>query len=173
MAKREKMYHANAGLFRRLAAFVLDLLILNMLVLEPFRNIFQNNIQVSSLTELYSFLMENDTAYNTLYVSSVFISIIALLYFAILEWKLGQTLGKMLFGIYVVDENGESIALSDGSHGISFWKALVRSLYFIPAFPFVLLVLADPIFMVFNKNSQRLSEIISKTRVVQKFAYAG
>ena len=72
-----------------------------------------------------------------------------------------QTIGKMLMKIYVVSD----------TKTLNPWQLLVRNLVFIPIFPFVLLWLIDPLFMFFTKTNQRLSEILSKTRVVEKYSF--
>ena len=61
--------------------------------------------------------------------------------------------------IYIVSDAGD----------MKRWQALVRNLMFIPIFPFDFLFIADPIVMLFTKTNQRLSEILSKTRVVENY----
>jgi uncharacterized RDD family membrane protein YckC len=87
-------------------------------------------------------------------------SILIILYFLMLEIKMSQTIGKMLMKVYVVSDNKELKA----------WQLLARNLVFIPIFPFVLLWILDPLFMLFTKTNQRLSEILGKTRVVEKYS---
>ena len=76
-----------------------------------------------------------------------------------LEKKMGQTIGKVLMRIYVVSDN----------NNLKTWQLLTRNLIFIPIFPFVLLWIIDPLFMFFTKTNQRLTEILSKTKVVEEF----
>lgn len=71
-----------------------------------------------------------------------------------------QTIGKMLMKIYVVSDNAN----------IKTWQLFTRNLVFIPIFPFVLLWVLDPLLMFFTKTNQRLSEILSKTKTVEKFS---
>ena len=77
-----------------------------------------------------------------------------------LERKTGQTIGKAVMKIYVVSDLSEMKA----------WQALTRSIAFIPLFPFFLLWLLDPLFMFFTKTNQRLTEILSKTRVIEAYS---
>jgi len=77
----------------------------------------------------------------------------------IFEKKLQQTPGKMVFNLYVKSQTKD----------LKYWQLFVRSMFLIPLFPFILLWLIDPIVMFFNKDSQRLSEILSKTKVVEKY----
>ena len=73
---------------------------------------------------------------------------------------MAQTIGKMLMKIYVVSDNDN----------IKAWQLFTRNLVFIPIFPFVLLWVLDPLFMFFTKTNQRLTEILSKTKTVEKFS---
>jgi uncharacterized RDD family membrane protein YckC len=86
-------------------------------------------------------------------------SLFAILYFLLLEKKIGQTPGKMIFNISVAGESGE----------VRLWQLAIRSIFLIPIFPFFLLWVVDPLFMFFTKSSQRLSEILSRTKTVEKY----
>ena len=77
------------------------------------------------------------------------------------EGLLRQSIGKIFTNIYVVSETKE----------LKLWQLLVRNLFLIPFFPFVLLWIVDPAFMFFTKDNKRLSEILSKTKVVEKYQY--
>jgi uncharacterized RDD family membrane protein YckC len=82
------------------------------------------------------------------------------LYFVILENKLRQSIGKMIFNLYVEGQDKD----------IKYWQLFARSMFLIPIFPFVLLWIIDPIVMLFTKENQRLSEILSKTKVVERYS---
>ena len=94
-------------------------------------------------------------------LAGLIISLFVILYFYKMEKNMSQTIGKRITGIYVVSDQKELKA----------WQVIVRSLVFLPVFPFILLWIIDPLFMFFNKSNQRLSEILSKTRVVEKFKF--
>jgi uncharacterized RDD family membrane protein YckC len=68
------------------------------------------------------------------------------------EWQTGQTIGKRLFGMMVVRENGARI--SGG-------QAVVRQLPILFQFYWI-----DAIFALFTERRQRAFELLSKTRVV-------
>jgi len=84
---------------------------------------------------------------------------LAILYFMLLEKKLNQSPGKILFNLYVVSQEKE----------LKYWQLFVRNMFLIPFFPFVLLWIIDPIVMLFTKQNQRLSEILSRTKTVEKY----
>ena len=120
---------------------------------------------------MYNLMLQNDGVYSTVYASAVAIALIILSYFVFTEWKLGQTLGKMMFGLFVVAETNGRQEKLDIKERVKFWQALVRSAYFVPIFPLFFLIIIDPIYMLFNKNGQRLSERLSRTRVVEMYRW--
>jgi len=158
---KRKSFTGNASILKRIIAFIVDFLILDFFVLGPFRKIFANIIPSSDFKEAYDFLLNNTMETAALRISLVFMTILIILYFSILEYKTGQSVGKMILNIYV---NGEKKELR-------YWQCVVRSMFFIPFFPFVLLWIIDPVYLFFNKNHQRLTEVISKTRVVERYEY--
>lgn len=157
---KEKMFIGPALIWKRIAAFFIDMVIINLVVFFPFRSLFQNIIPKDyDFSEAYKFL-SSSTNYTSFITSISFImSILVILYFLMMERKMGQTIGKMLMKIYIVSGNKE----------LKTWQLFTRNLVFIPIFPFVLLWVIDPLFMFFTKTNQRLTEILSKTRVVEKY----
>ena len=157
---KEKIFVGPALIWKRIAAFLIDILIINFVVLLPFRKLFENIVPNGySLSEVYKFL--STSANYSSYISSVafVMSVLVILYFTMLEKRMGQTIGKMIMKIYIVSE----------TNSLKTWQALVRNVVFIPIFPFVLLWVVDPLFMFFTKTNQRLTEILSKTKVIEKF----
>lgn len=149
-----------ALIWKRVAAFFIDMLVINIVILFPFRSLFHGIVPKGySFSEAYSFL--SSTNY-TGFISSVsfVISVLIMLYFFMLERKMGQSIGKKLMGVYVVGDN----------KSIKPWQLLVRNLGFIPIFPFILLWVLDPLSMFFTKTNQRLTEILSRTKTVEEFS---
>ncbi|MBI2653883.1 RDD family protein [Candidatus Woesearchaeota archaeon] len=159
---KEKTFTGPASIWKRIFAFFVDIAIINLIILFPFRNLFKDIIPKSySFSEAYRF-MSTSTNYAGFITSITFVmSVLVILYFYMMEKRMGQTIGKMLMRIFVVSDSKELKA----------WQMLVRNLVFIPIFPFVLLWVIDPIFMFFTKTNQRLSEILSRTRVVERFSF--
>jgi len=157
----ERVFTGPALLWKRIAAFFIDMVILNLVVLFPFRSLFRQIVPKDySFSEAYR-LLSSSADYSGLITSvSLVISVFVILYFTILEKKTGQTIGKNIMKIYVVSDLDE----------MKLWQAFARNIAFIPLFPFVLLWLFDPLFMFFNKTNQRLTEILSKTRVVEIYS---
>jgi uncharacterized RDD family membrane protein YckC len=157
---KEKTFTGPATVWKRAAAFVVDLLIINLVILFPFRKLFQKIIpETASFTETYNLISQNSGFGTAIAFLTTMVAFLAILYFYILEKKLHQSIGKILFNIYVVSDNKK----------LKSWQLLARNLFLIPVFPFILLWILDPIFLFFTKNSQRLSEILSKTKVMEDY----
>ena len=169
---KESTFIGPALLWKRIAAFTIDMGIINLIILFPFRSLFQNIVPKDySFSEAYN-LLSSSANYTSFLTSASFImSILIILYFLMLERKMSQTIGKMLMKVYVVDasENASSRSTSDNKE-LKAWQLLARNLVFIPIFPFVLLWILDPLFMFFTRTNQRLTEILSKTKEVQKYS---
>ena len=158
---KEKTFIGPALIWKRIAAFFIDVIVINLVVLFPFRKLFQSiSPKDYSFSEAYK-ILSTGTNYSSFITHISFVmSILIILYFLMLEKKMGQTIGKMLMRIYVVSDN----------NNLKAWQLLTRNLAFIPIFPFVLLWIIDPLFMFFTKTNQRLTEILSRTRVVEKYS---
>ena len=157
---KQRVVRGPASTWKRLFAFIIDMFIINLILWMPFRGkiemVMPKNMDFGQALE---FSASNPGVTSVLSFMIIIMGLIALLYFALLEYKLGQTIGKILMKIFVISDKKR----------LGFFQALVRSMYLIFIFPFWLLFIIDPIFLLLNKNHQRLSEILSKTRTVQDY----
>jgi uncharacterized RDD family membrane protein YckC len=81
-------------------------------------------------------------------------------YFVVLEWRFAATIGKVVMGIRVVDQDGQPP---------SFDKVLVRNaMRVIDAFPYFIPYLVGLITMGENRGRQRLGDKAAATMVVPK-----
>lgn len=140
---------------------MLDLTIINLIIAYPLKGYINNLLpNVSSFTETYEYLLTNQgLSYNLLSISFA-ISIISIAYFTILESNIGQSIGKKLLNLRVISLDKKPKT----------WKYMIRSLLLIPVFPFILLWFIDPIYIFFNIEGQRLTESISKTKVIEEIS---
>lgn len=81
------------------------------------------------------------------------ISLLSLLYFPILEWRYGQTLGKRALGIHVVRQDGTALDLG---------PAIVRRIPFFLEFFWI-----DAIVALFTERTQRAFDLVAGTMVVE------
>ncbi|MBD3313163.1 hypothetical protein GF345_01850 [Candidatus Woesearchaeota archaeon] len=146
-----------ANPFKRALAFLIDMLILDLVVFFPFRFLITRAFPDITITSLNSLVSNPDLTglFSTIAVS---MGIMAILYFSLLEYRIGQTIGKMILRISVESE------VKTGSY----WQYLLRSIFLIPIFPLMILFIADIAYMFFNQKRQRLLEVISKTRTTEK-----
>ena len=138
---------------------MLDLTIINLIIAYPLKG-YVNKIlpTFSSLTKTYEYFLSNqELSYGLLSVSIV-ISVLSIAYFTILESNIGQSIGKKLLHLRVISLDKKPKT----------WKYIIRSLLLIPVFPFILLWFIDPIYIFFNTDGQRLTESISKTKVIEE-----
>lgn len=130
-----------SNLTRRIIAYAIDVLILNFLILKPFKH--QINID-----KLFAINLNKEFI-----IISLSISILTLLYFTLLELTVRQTLGKMITRIYVSSTKKE----------FTLQQALMRNITKI-----VTLTLAlDVLYAVINKTHQRYFEKLSYTEVLK------
>jgi len=136
----------NATFWRRALAFIFDLLLINLVIAWPF----QSTLQKFALRELTFESVLPAQAYFIV----MMIFILALLYFTFLEYYIGQTPGQMIMGIESIANNGK----------MTFWKALGRNIFILPFFPFYVLWVLEPIYLIFYK--QRFLERWTNTNTV-------
>jgi len=174
MAKNKKInlklptqgsFTGNASLIKRVLAFMIDIILLEFLVLTPFKNLFFRIIpDTTNITSLYTYLTNHPELTGKLTTLIMVVSVFVMLYFIILEWRIGQTLGKALVGIKVIS------LTEPKKKGIGFFSAIVRSLFLIPFIPFILLWIIEPLVIIFTRTNQRLLEMLSKTKTVERYS---
>ncbi|MFH1605765.1 MAG: RDD family protein [Nanoarchaeota archaeon] len=148
---KERVVKKDASIIKRFLALLIDILAINLFIISPFQKVFLKFFnQDASIMQNISLLESVST--TTLYITMFSVIVLALLYFALFEYKLSQTIGMMIMKIYVEGE-------------ISFWKAVIRNMFIIPFFPFYILWVVDPIHLFFR--GKRFSEEMTKTRTVE------
>lgn len=145
----------ESSFIQRTIAFFLDIVLIHLIIITPFSGIVQKLIPASSVKESYALL----SAYEggTLTTIAIFITLMIYLYFTFTEYITGQSVGKKILGLYVVSEKNR----------LSLLDVMLRSLAVLPLFPFIIFWLLDPLFMMFSRTQQRLSDILMKTKVMQ------
>lgn len=161
----KRVYVGPATMWKRVLAFMLDLLILDFFVLSVFKGLMGRLSKgMSGFADTYSMLNNNPAQAQAIVMLFMLLILFLLVYFVLLQYLTGQTIGFMLFNIRVVSQEGEK---KFGKAG--FWQCVLRNLFFIPAIPFILLWVIDPLYLVFAKKGQRLTEWLSNTKVIEQF----
>ncbi|MBR9690217.1 RDD family protein [Candidatus Woesearchaeota archaeon] len=154
--QRTTEFFANP--LKRIAAFFIDLLILDFVVASAFSSYFTRVLPSKGYFDAYAYVSANPEIISQIYSALVAMSLLMILYFAYMEHKYNQTVGKMLFHIYVRPKQGKKI---------TFWQSALRSIFLMPVFPIFLLWIVDPVLMLIK--GERFSEIISKTQTVEEY----
>ncbi|HII17478.1 TPA: RDD family protein [Candidatus Woesearchaeota archaeon] len=158
---QERIFAGPARLWKRGAAFVIDLLIIHFFIISPFEGILQRlAFADAGFREAYSMLSSSPQSVALLSAISLFIGLFAMCYLVACEYVVGRTVGKMLLNIGVIAEERKQLTL---------WQAVVRNVFIMPVFPFVLLWVIDPLSMLFTQGGRRLSEVLTRTRTVELF----
>jgi len=169
----EQQHLRYAGFWKRFLAALIDgilLSIVNFIVILPILAMF--GLGASAALESSTMMDGNFENYDpemqqgimagifallaVYFVATIFLAIVAWLYFAIMESKKGATLGKMALGMKVVDMNGNSI---------SFGKATGR--YFGKIISGMILYIGF-IMAAFTEKKQALHDIMAGCLIVEK-----
>ncbi|RLE43722.1 hypothetical protein DRJ48_00055 [Candidatus Woesearchaeota archaeon] len=158
MAKRLSIStkEKEAPIIKRFIAFLVDLFVLNFVVVMPFRSLISSIIPKGDFSSVYAALESNPNVAVQLSQVYLIIGLLSFVYFTVCEYKIHQTLGKLLFGLYVRSE-GPKLGLL---------QAMVRNIFLIPIFPLILLWFIEPVFILLHPKHRRLLELLSKTKVV-------
>lgn len=138
-----------AALWRRVIAYIIDVLIVSFLVAAPFSAYMGDSIEVEGWAGLLDALEASFT--TEMIWAGVVMALLTLLYWVFLEWKFQQTVGKILLRIKVAKK-------------ITFSQAVVRNVTKLSSIVLVL----DVLYMFITKGHQRYFEKLSKTEVVDE-----
>lgn len=160
---KARIMEAPASFGKRAAAFFVDMIIIQIVLFAPFKEIVNNLIpQGINYVELIGYLENNPGVQESMTVVLAVFGILTVMYFTAYEFYLSQTIGKMLFGIYIRSEDGKQAKPS-------IIQIIVSNLTFVPFFPFMILWVIDPVHMLFSPKRQRFMEKISKVVVMQRY----
>ncbi|MAG38722.1 hypothetical protein CMO90_01410 [Candidatus Woesearchaeota archaeon] len=150
---KKRLLKRDAPILKRLASFIFDLLIINIIIISPFQKVFPITTN-SSLTEMIAQIQQ--LVGTNIYISLFFISILILAYFTVFQLKLAQTPGMMLLKLKV--EGKLTIA-----------KTILRNIFVIPFFPFFILWIVEPIHLLIRGH--RFLEEVTKTKTIEEIKY--
>jgi len=152
--KLPKMHVANnAPLLKRILAFIVDMIIVELFVISPFSRVLKGSMVEGSFTEVLDHITSNEVLFGNLLPVVVAVTFMTLAYFAIFEFKYQQTIGKMIFKLKVVSISGK----------LNMSQCIVRALIVLP---FYFVTVVDVIYALFNAENQRALEYFSKTKTV-------
>jgi uncharacterized RDD family membrane protein YckC len=145
------------SVWKRLAACLLDILLINIIIIAPFQEVLLAKIPASvSFGETYGFLASHPETVMLLNSIILLVGVFTFFYFMLLEYTIGQTFGKIIMNLKVESKGGLP----------GFLQSMGRSLFLIPVFPFTLILVADIVYLIIHRD-RRLSEQFTHTKVVQ------
>lgn len=156
----QRVYLGPASVIKRLLAFLVDVVLLDVVILLPFGGI------IERVMPFWSFGTAMIVPTFSLLLLLYGMSIVIFLYFVLFEHYLLQTPGKMLFGLFVVKVSQKDAA----PERVTLEQAVVRSLQTMPIIPFIFLWFIDPVFVLLSRNGQRMLERWSQSLVVERYA---
>jgi uncharacterized RDD family membrane protein YckC len=148
--------------WKRAVALLLDIIVVNLIIVYPFRGVFIKYF--GNLTLEKSLSLSEVPVPGAVYWTIFIISILTLLYFTFFDYYLGQTPGKMLLKI-------KSISIKNKDTSIGLWEALLKNCFALPFFPFYIFWIVDPIYLAFYK--ERFLERITFTKTVYESEKSG
>lgn len=155
MVKELKEKKAPAKMWKRAGAYILDILILQIVVVFPFKkNLKGITIENTDISYLQNLINNNPDIITSILLVSLSILMLSILYFSALEFYTRQSLGKMLFQIRVMSKTKD----------LKFWQCLIRNI----SKPTTLLLFIDVLYLIFKHQNQRYLEKISNTIVVEE-----
>ncbi|MFH1331728.1 MAG: RDD family protein [archaeon] len=154
-----RMNEVNASFWKRVIAYIIDAIIINIIIIWPFQKVIVRlsvDFQSNNIMQVYNYISSNQEAIRAtlpeMAILFVIVSLLTIAYWAILEYKLRQSIGKMILNIYVKSDE-KTLTLS---------QCIIRNISKISG----ILLLIDCIGIIGNR--QRFLERISKTRVIEK-----
>ncbi|MDD5253887.1 MAG: RDD family protein [Candidatus Nanoarchaeia archaeon] len=129
-------------LTRRSFAYILDILIVDMFIVFPFK----------SFLEDYNYIINFNFDFKFIVLVLV-VALLTLSYFAVFEYYFNQTIGKLILGIKTISRKGR----------LTFTQALNRNVSKIST----LLLILDCLYLL-KKTNQRYSDKLAHTMVVDK-----
>lgn len=140
----------SASIWKRIGAYLIDVLIVSLIVfLSAGDKLIPDASEAAFVAETYAAIADSSW-------SSFLFSALTLVYYVLLERKFGQSVGKMVVNIYVVPS-------IPSVRDVSGFRHIGRCMFLIPIFG-----IADSIAALFTKDNQRLSEMLTKTKVIER-----
>ena len=142
-----------AKFWKRVVAYIADSLIISFIILSPFSSIMNTTLDKSSFSGILSSLQATFT--KEVFVISLIVALLTLIYWTFMEWKFQQSVGKILLGLVVV---------STTKKRLTFKQALTRN---ITKLSTIVLILDCINIFKNKKKNQRFFEKFSKTQVME------
>ena len=139
-----------AKIWKRIFAYAVDIFVVNSIIIRPLNQLLDASIP-KDMQSLMMFV--KDSNLKAIFLITLVSGMITILYWAILEYKIQQTLGGFLLDIKVKSEIRKT----------KFSQFLFRNVTKIS--PIILLL--DSISVLYSNKRQRFTERLSKTKTIE------
>ena len=136
----------NVALWKRIIAYLIDLLVISFVIMTPLMRFSE---QPNSFSEIFTSITSQETI-----MVSIIVSLLSLFYWSFLEYKFGQSVGKIIMKLSV---------RSSLRKKLTFTQTTIRNITKLST----ILIILDTLYMLYKKGNQRYFEIISKTKVIE------
>ncbi len=140
------------SLWRRAFAYVIDLIIISFVIFVPLKGFFED-VPEGEFEAVLSYFSQYQTFSLNFFIVSFIAALLTVLYWALLEFYLSQSVGKMAMKIKVVDVNGRKM---------NFRQCFLRNVTKVSTFVLFL----DLIYGIITRSYRRYFEVITHTKVV-------
>ena len=141
-----------ASLWKRTLAYIIDVFIVNFVVAFPFKNMIQLD-SVTTFSDTYHYLSSAPELTQKLFFVFLAIGTLTVLYWAVFEYRLKQSIGKMIMNISVKSTKGD----------LTFRATILRNLSKVSS----LTLAFDVFYLLYKKTNQRYLEKLSGTEVIE------
>ncbi len=156
---KQRIVLVPASLWKRAIAFIIDMLVINLIIFSPFKPLFIGSLEgKTSFDAISAYLESNPAALSQLSWALAIIIALTIAYFTILQFRIRQTLGMMLFDLWVYTDVKDP----------SLWRIMLSNISLIPSFPFILLWIIDPLYLIFSGVKQRLMQRLTGIYMVEQ-----
>jgi uncharacterized RDD family membrane protein YckC len=160
----DRQYTFPARPWKRILAFIFDILLVNMFIIAPFSGILKSLYNYTDFSSAYNAVMANSEGSGisaAAFLIMLYVTFMAILYLVLTEYLVGQSLGMVVFNLHVIRKDKTTPNLI---------QCIGRNIALIPLLPFLILWLVDPLFLLFKK--ERLSDIFTSTSVIERLPYS-
>ncbi len=150
-----------APLWKRVLAYIIDTIIISFVISMPFQGVLedlQGDVANKGFLETYTFFSQNPYFLESVFphLISIFfiVSALSILYWAILEYKIGQSVGKILMRLRVISDDKK----------LTFGRCIIRNITKVGT----ILLILDTLYLFFSRTNQRYFEKITQTKVIEE-----
>jgi uncharacterized RDD family membrane protein YckC len=143
---------AVTSLWKRVFAYIIDLIVISFVIFMPLKKFF-SDMPEGEFEAVISYFSQYNTFSLDFFIVSFIAALLTVLYWALLEFYLSQSIGKMAMKIKVVTVDKTKL---------DFRKCFLRNVTKVSTFVLFL----DILYGIVTRSNRRYFELITKTKVI-------